>query len=115
MTLQLYLNNGNLLFFLFFFFLNAFGRMDNRLANIIAVDGWWSATPGRSRSQPILPTPSQTPTPAKTVDSDRLRLRPKRSTPTDSDYGLDSDCAALITKQPALMPYLAICVQVTWI
>ena len=72
MTLQLYLNNATLLFFLFF---NVFGWLNSFGKNYrLLTAGSLRLRVGVGVGQ-FLPTPSPTPTPTKTVDSDRLQLR----------------------------------------
>ena len=82
MTLQLYKSNVALLFLPFF---NVFGWMNNRSAKIIVC---WRLVVCDSRSE------------SESANFYRLQLRlrlwPKRSTPTDSNSGLDSDSAALV-------------------
>ena len=72
MTLQVYLHSSTLLFFLHF---NVFGRMHNRPSKIIAFYRVLACDPGPElESKKKLPTTAPIPTPAKTVDSDRLQL-----------------------------------------
>ena len=80
MTLQLYLHSATILFLLSF---NVFGRACNLTSKIIV--SWWVLTcDSGSESEPAR------------FDRFQLRLMRKRSTPTDSNPGLDSDSAALI-------------------
>ena len=71
---------------LLFLSFNVFGRFHNRLSKIIVYCRVLTCDSG---------TESES---AKFYRLQlRLRLQPKRSTPTDSNSGLDSDSAALIT------------------